>query len=51
MTVHGKNFSTLVDMRDTHSFLSRKSATSFRKNAKLEIKLSAFKAINSTMKL
>jgi len=51
VTVHDKKFSTLVDTRATHSFLSRKAATSFGKKVKMERELSAFKSINSTMKV
>lgn len=50
-TVHGKNFSALIDTWATHSFLSRKAASSLRKRkASIEKELSAFKAVNSRMK-
>ena len=52
VTIHGKNFATLVDMGATHSFLSKK-ATSYFGNKKVEFKkeLSAFKAINYGMEV
>ena len=50
-TVHGKKFSALIDTGATHSFLSRKAASSLRKRkASIEKELSAFKAVNSRMK-
>ena len=51
-TVHGKKFSALIDTGATHSFLSRKAASSFeiKRKASMEKELSAFKAINSSMK-
>ena len=51
VTVKGKIFVALVDMRATHSFLSRKSAKSFGKKAEMEKEWNAFKAVNSTMKV
>ena len=50
-TVHGKNFSALIDTGATHSFLSRKAASSLKKRkASIEKELSAFKAVNSRIK-
>lgn len=50
-TVHGKNFSSLIDTGATHSFLSRKVASTLRKKkASMEKELSAFKIVNSGMK-
>ena len=51
-TVHGKKFSALIDTGATHSFLSRKAASSFeiKRKASMEKEVSAFKAVNSSMK-
>jgi len=51
VTVKGKRFAALVDTGATHSFLSKKAAKSFGKKAGMERELSAFKAVNSTMKV
>ena len=51
VTVKGKRFAALVDMRDTHSFLSRKATKSFGKKEKMEREWSSFKAVNSAMKV
>jgi len=51
ITIHGKKFVSLIDTRATHSFLSIKTTTYFGKKAEVERELSAFKAINSTMKV
>ena len=51
-TVHGKKFSALIDTGATHSFLSRKATSSLRKRkASIEKELSAFKAVNSRIKV
>jgi len=49
--VKGKRFAALVDIGATRSFLSWKAAKYFGKKAKMEREWSAFKAINSTMKV
>ena len=51
VTVKGKKFAALVDTGATHSFLSRKAAKSFGKKTKMEREWSAFKAVNSTIRV
>jgi len=51
VTMKGKKFAALVDTGATHSFLSRKAAKSFGKKTKVEKEWSAFKAVNSTIRV
>jgi len=50
-TMKGKRFATLVVVEATHSFLRRKVTKSFGKKANMKREWSAFKAVNSTMKV
>jgi len=47
----GKIFAALMDMGATHSFFNKKAAKSFGKKAKMEREWSAFKAVNSTIRV
>jgi len=50
-TVKGKRLAALIDTGATHSFVSRKTARSFGKKTKTEKESSAFKAVNSPIKV
>lgn len=50
VTVHGKNFSALVDTGATHSFPSRKEPKCFGKKVEVGRESSDFKVLKSTMK-
>lgn len=51
VTIYGKRFVALVDMGAIHSFLSRKETRYFKKKVEMGTESSAFKAVNSSMKV